>query len=542
MANYISSYIIDYNDSKQLKYGVINLCDNTTYYGSTTWSVTNNGGLTGLTVGGSPVKGVTLSTNNSKYLVITNTYTGTASDPEITVKASSNLVSCDTNNTCKITLRRACQRQYVKFELEINDDSKEWVNYVGGYNTLYYGKNSSSSKISNVSTVDVSKIGINYPDSNLEDVPILGNCSIALDPGDKLYFGFNDISIRLSLKNNVQNIVVSGEVKYKFNDDTYTTLDSLSSDVYTYSSTSDYPIKITGCNYKTTKLHDLMDGLKTLHIRHVINLKYDSVAAIEEEYVIIFKKNGSTITSIENINKPFPMTYTFDVYYKASNSSTEQSASGIITSVSSSSTYYNATFNGNTVKLTKKIVDIGDVIPNDIQFNVKVCIKPNGASSNTCDSLPVHFKENSPIVSEPISVTINWSISYPSDLMLYNHSTSIDVDLNNEVHSNDTSGSITKTYISGTTSTNISVNFSMEGAGYINSDLNYSGKKVSTLIHCSELMNPSSSSGNNIGCCLGSTGDYLIFSNGAIDFTSNFNNVHISNGDTININIRLTVV
>ena len=108
MANYISSYNINYNNTKQLKYGVINLCDNTTYYGSTIWSITNNGGLTGLTVDGSPVKGVTLSTNNSKYLVITNSYTGTTSDPVITVKASSNLVSCDTNNTCVITIYRAC--------------------------------------------------------------------------------------------------------------------------------------------------------------------------------------------------------------------------------------------------------------------------------------------------------------------------------------------------------------------------------------------------------------------------------------------------
>ena len=127
--------------------------------------------------------------------------------------------------------------------------------------------------------------------------------------------------------------------------------------------------------------------------------------------------------------------------------------------------------------------------------------------------------------------------------MLYNYSTSIDVDLNNEVHSNDTSGSITKTYISGTTSTNISVPFSMPGLGcHTSSSFNYSGKKVSTLMDCSGSINPSSSSGNNIGCCLDNTGAYTIFSNGGIDFTSNFNNVHISNGYTININIRLTIV
>ena len=361
MANYISSYIIDYNDSKQLKYGVINLCDNTTYYGSTIWSVTNNGGLTGLTVGGSPVKGVTLSTNNSKYLVIINTYTGTASDPEITVKASSNLVSCDTNNTCKITLRRACQRQYVIFEVEINDDSKGYVNNVIGSSTLEYGKN--SSKIANAGLVWLNKVGINYPEDssgNIQSYEILGNCSIALDPGDKLYFDFNDISVSLSLTNNVQNIVVSGEAKYKFDDDTYTTLDSLSSDVYTYSSTSDYPIKITGCNYKTTKLHDLMDGLKTLHIRHVINLKYDDVAAT---VVYKFYKHESTLIEISSASETYTIdnnhTYSLndiirvgENYYACAESPTDNSVSATLFTISN--------FNSDNSYFTSSSLAIND--------------------------------------------------------------------------------------------------------------------------------------------------------------------------------------
>ena len=122
MANYISSLVVDYKDTKQLKYGVNNICDNTTYYGSTTWSVIDDAGITGLVIDGSPHDGVTLSENNAKYLVVTNTYTGTNADPVITVKASSDLVSCDTNNTCKITLKRACWYQPVIFEVEINNN------------------------------------------------------------------------------------------------------------------------------------------------------------------------------------------------------------------------------------------------------------------------------------------------------------------------------------------------------------------------------------------------------------------------------------
>ena len=122
MANYISSLVVDYKDTKQLKYGVNNICDNTTYYGSTTWSVIDNGGITGLAVDGSSHDGVVLSSNDDKYLVITNTYTGTNADPMITVKASSDLVSCDSNNTCVIGVYRACWRQSVICEVEINDD------------------------------------------------------------------------------------------------------------------------------------------------------------------------------------------------------------------------------------------------------------------------------------------------------------------------------------------------------------------------------------------------------------------------------------
>ena len=524
MANYISSYIIDYNDSKQLKYGVINLCDNTTYYGSTTWSVTNNGGLTGLTVGGSPVKGVTLSTNNSKYLVITNTYTGTASDPEITVKASSNLVSCDTNNTCKITLRRACQRQYVIFEVEINDDSKGYVSSVGGFNDLKYGKN--SEEISSAGLVWLNDIGINYPkdsSGNIQTYKILGNCSITLDPGNKLYFDFNDISVKLSLKNNVQNIVVNGEVKYKFNDDNYTTLDSLSSDIYTYSSTSDYPINITGCNYKTTKLHDLMDGLKTLHIRHVINLKYDDVTATEEEYVIIFKKNGSTITS----GTMTGTNYTFDVYYKASNSSTEQSASGIIVSTSSSNSNVTTSYSGNTVTVKANLGVTGS-------FDINVCIKPSGASSNICGDLSL--THDTPVI-ENKKVTIEWAISH-GYIMLYNNNTSINANSSNIVNSSGTSGSATLN-LPHESKLSMSVSFSMPGAGYSGVT---SKKTVKTRISCNDTMNPSSSSGTFDGCCLSSSGAYTLFSNGGIDFTVNFNDIIVSDGDTIFVDINLGVI
>lgn len=279
MADYISSLFINYKDTKQLKYGVNNICDNTIYYGSTTWSVINNGGITGLAVDGSQYTGVTLSENNAKYLVITNEYTGTTSDPVITVKASSDLVSCDTNNTCKITLKRACWRQPVIFELVINDDSKKYTTSITGYNNLWWGKSSSSISIGYAGKISINDNNIENGICNYittEDTTIHGNCNSALSSGDKIYFSFHDININASLKNNVQNVSVSGEVKYKFGDDTYTTLDSLSSDIYTYTSTSN-SINITGCNYKTTQLHDLMDGFKTLYIKHIINLKYDNV-------------------------------------------------------------------------------------------------------------------------------------------------------------------------------------------------------------------------------------------------------------------------
>lgn len=270
MADYISSLVVNYKDTKQLKYGVNNICDNTTYYGSTTWSVIDNGGITGLAVDGSSHDGVVLSSNDDKYLVITNTYTGTNADPMITVKASSDLVSCDSNNTCVIGVYRACWHQSVIFEVEINDDSKKYVTSITGQNAIEYGTNSFGNMGFAGGIIVVDHIG-NHTGSETVG---LGNCSPSLG-SDKIYFNFNDIHIYASLSNNIQNFSVNGEVKYKFGDDTYTTLDNLSSDIYTYTLKNGNSINITGCNYKTTQLHDLMDGFKTLYIKHIINLKYD---------------------------------------------------------------------------------------------------------------------------------------------------------------------------------------------------------------------------------------------------------------------------
>ena len=530
MANYISSYIIDYNDSKQLKYGVINLCDNTTYYGSTTWSVTNNGGLTGLTVGGSPVKGVTLSTNNSKYLIITNTYTGTASDPVITVKASSNLVSCDTNNTCTITLKRACYYQPVIFEVEINNNLNVSVISATGDVKLRFGviTDTTNTWIGWCGEINVDGIG-NYTASKI-DIP--SNCNI--NGVNKIYFNFADTTLNVSLSNNAQNIVVSGEAEYKFAGDTYQTLDNLPSDVYTYSSTSN-SISITKCDYTTTQLNGLLDGFKTLYIKHIITLGYGETS----EYIIIFKKNNSTIESVE-LNQAM---YTFDVYYRPKNSFEEQSASGIITSVSSSSTYFAATFNGNRVRLTQNIGDKGDVVPDDIEFDVRVCIKPSDASSDICNSLPVHFTGISSGGGSSKSITINWSVSYPDGLMIYNYNTSIDVGLTNYVNSDATSGSVSEDFAYNVTSRNISVNFSLRTAGYSGHNENkYKNKSVNVSITCSGFIGgSSSSSGNGKGCCLSDSG-VAVELLPRINLTSNFDNVIITDGAVINIGIKLTVI
>ena len=292
MANYISSLVVDYKDTKQLKYGVNNICDNTTYYGSTTWSVIDDGGITGLAVDGLIHDGVILSSNDEKYLVITNRYTGTTFDPMIIVKASSDLVSCDSNNTCIIGIYRACWHQSFIFELVINDDSKNYITNITGYNYFRSGINSPSD-MGYVGMIDIYYDKNNNNNYTSKEITIYGNCSAIISSGDKICLGFDNININISLSNNVQNVSVSGEVKYKFGDDTYTTLDSLSSDIYTYTSTSN-SINITGCNYKTTQLHDLMDGFKTLYIKHIINLKYDDEVQEVQYKWYTSTDNGST--------------------------------------------------------------------------------------------------------------------------------------------------------------------------------------------------------------------------------------------------------
>ena len=526
MANYISSSTIDYLKNKQFKYGVINSCDNTTDYSSTTWSVIDNGGIEGLAVDGSEVDGVSLTTQSTtKYLIVTNTYKGTASDPVITVKASSNLVSCDTNNTCAITLKRACYYQPVIFEVEINNNLNVSVISATGDVKLRFGviTDTTNTWIGWCGEINVDGIG-NYTASKI-DIP--SNCNI--NGVNKIYFNFADTTLNVSLSNNAQNIVVSGEAEYKFAGDTYQTLDNLPSDVYTYSSTSN-SISITKCDYTTTQLNGLLDGFKTLYIKHIITLGYGETS----EYIIIFKKGELQIESAES--NLMPLRYTFDVYYKASNSSTEQSASGIITFVSSSSTYYNATFSGNIVTLSKNIGGIGVVFPDDIEFDVNVCIKPSGVSSNICNSLPVHFTGISSGGGSSKSITIEWAISY-GNIMLYNNNTSIDVGLTNKVNSSDTSGSTT-VKLNSESNLNMSVNFSMPGAGYAGPPPR---KTVKAKISCYAVMNPTSTSGTFNGCCIGDSGAYTLFSNGGIDCTSNFNNISVSDGDKIFVDINLSV-
>ena len=167
-------------------------------------------------------------------------------------------------------------------------------------------------------------------------------------------------------------------------------------------------------------------------------------------YSIIFKKNGSTITS----GTMSGITYTFDVYYKASNSSTEQSASGIIVSTSSSNSNVTTSYSGNTVTVKTGILVTGS-------FNINVCIKPSGASSNICGDLSL--THDTPVVEDK-KVTIEWTISH-GNIMLYNNNTSINANSSNIVNSSGTSGSA-KLSLPSEATLSMSVNFSMPGAGY----------------------------------------------------------------------------
>ena len=298
---------------------------------------------------------------------------------------------------------------------------------------------------------------------------------------------------------------------------------------------------LIGCsdNYNSSGSYTInlkyYDREMTISFPVTFNLTYNGLS----EYVIIFKKGELPIEFIES--KLMPTRYTFDVYYRPKDSFEEQSASGIITSVSSSSTYYTATFIGNTITLAQKIGSIGDVFPDDIEFDVNVCIKPSNASSDICNSLPVHFTKESSGGSSK-SITINWSVSYPDGLMIYNYNTSIDVGLTNYVNSDATSGSIPIDFAPYITSRDISVNFSLQSAGYLGSLENkYKGKSVKVLIDCSGFMMASSSSGNNTGCCLSSSGTAVMLTP-TVDFTSNFDNVSITDGLVINIDIKLTVI
>ena len=240
-------------------------------------------------------------------------------------------------------------------------------------------------------------------------------------------------------------------------------------------------------------------------------------------YSIIFKKNGSTITS----GTMTGTTYTFDVYYKASNSSTEQSASGIIVSTSSSNSNVTTSYSGNTVTVKAGVGVTGS-------FDINVCIKPSGASSNICGDLSL--THDTPAI-ENKKVTIEWAISY-GNIMLYNNNTSINADSSNIVNSSGTSGSKTLSLPSEAT-LSMSVNFSLPGAGYSGAT---SRKTVKATISCNAAMNPPSSSGTFSGCCISSSGAYTLFTNGGINCTTNFSNIAIEDGAVIFVDINLSAI
>ena len=457
---------------------VINSCDNSKVYDGT-WSPTS---ATGMTVNASE-SNITITHNNTSTSDVSSTFTWTSS------KVSG----------CSKTLKVTAKGKTATYVWYISTDNGSTWSESSGFNiTLYKNDNNNYGVegfvlIAHCTGSDMSDCASTFTIKNTTNIT------------SSRSWGLSDLR-GSSSSNNVFLRTDSGLVDDLKNSDTGTY--TISGEIVSSLDGSSFPVTV---NYEVTK----------------------------KEYIIIFKKNDLTIESVES--KPMPKIYTFDVYYRPKDSFEEQSASGIIMSVSSSSTYYTPTFKftSNTVTLAQNISD-GDVIPDDIEFDVKVCIKPSDVSSNICNSLPVHFINKSPIVSEKISVTIKWSISCSNNLMLYQNNTSIDVDLNNEVNSSNTSGSITKTYISGTTSTNISINFSMKGAGYSGNN-NYKGKKVITAISCNSIMDPSSKSGTYTGCCLSETGAYIMFTNGGINCTSTFNNVAISDGDTIFIDINLGI-
>lgn len=240
-------------------------------------------------------------------------------------------------------------------------------------------------------------------------------------------------------------------------------------------------------------------------------------------YSIIFKKNGSTITS----GTMSGTTYTFDVYYKASNSSTEQSASGIIVSTSSSNSNVTTSYSGNTVTVKAPVGVTGS-------FNINVCIKPSGASSNICGDLSL--THDTPVVEDK-KVTIEWAISH-GNIMLYNNNTSINANSSNIVNSSGTSGSA-KLSLPPEATLSMSVNFSMPGAGY---SVATSRKTVKATISCNAAMEPSSSSGTFSGCCLRSNGNYTSFTNGGINCTTNFSNIAVEDGETIFVDINLAAI
>lgn len=263
--------IIESNAKKYV--GYITRCDNSYSYNGT-WSPNTS------------VTGIGVSVSDS-VISVWNT-NSTTEDVSIDFTWTSSKLSDCIKKFTVVAKGKNCPTYNVILVSEFNDDSDGLLESVSGNVQLYLysvvgsGGTSSDAVCSN----DINKVG----EVTSQPSTIPNNCSGV----NNVKFIFDNVDLTCSFSGNIGNFTVSGGIEYRLGDSgSYTVLyDSVKN--YTVSTTSN-SATIGKCDIEDTTLWAMMDGSKTLYLKHVITMNYD----ISVEHAYVYWKQFSQVEVTE---------------------------------------------------------------------------------------------------------------------------------------------------------------------------------------------------------------------------------------------------
>lgn len=205
---------------------------------------------------------------DSTYITLWNANSTDSDVKAIFTWTSSKLSTCQ--KSLEVTASKAdCPGFNAVFVVVFNDDSDGLLESVSGNVQLNF--NIINDSIEHPVLGTIGNIAINST-GEFSDEPetIIAGCTNTVD---NVKFIFDNVDLTCSFSGNIVNFTVSGGIEYRLGDSgSYTTLSSVNN--YNVS-ILDSSVTIGKCSIEDTSLWSMMDGSKTLYLKHVITMNYD---------------------------------------------------------------------------------------------------------------------------------------------------------------------------------------------------------------------------------------------------------------------------